>query len=377
MKILLACSQYPPMKTGYAIIASQLARCFTNLGHHVDVITEGKGCYRKGKVAFLDDSGRRTLKENFDLLQIIGPTPLFSEQCVKYAKKENLPIVYQMNAFPGLSSYYHNRGLRIVDSAYKKLNLYRKIRDVDLLIFNTNDFAEYFTRFYDGPFEVIPHGLDPEELSEPFVHSENLESTNTRILFVGQLRRYKGLAYLIKAVRQLKDAGKNVTLDIVGEGPDHEKMAELIFKLNLEDTAFLRGGFSRQELDSIYKQSRVLVLPSIESESFGIVLVEAAARGVRVIASDLPGVREVVSALGGITVPPRDSEALANALDKVLADTSGRSGGTIPIGISQFLWESIAKRYLKSYERVLGIESETAPASTQVETRLEQPELVS
>src|SRR5947209_280145 len=183
-----------------------------------------------------------------------------------------------MNAFPGLSSYYHNRACGIIDSFYKKLNLYPRIRDVDLLVFQTNDFAEYFTRFYDGQYEVIPHGLDADELNESNGQSENCESTNNRILFVGQLRRYKGLPYLIRAVKQLRDTGTNVALDIVGEGPDYERTAKLIFKLNLQDAVYLRGGFSRRALDSIYRQSRVFVLPSIGGESFGIVLLEAAAR---------------------------------------------------------------------------------------------------
>src|SRR5207245_5727819 len=188
----------------------------------------------------------------------------------------------------------------------KKFNLYRKIRDVYLMVFHTHDFAQYFTSYYDGPFEVIPCGIDAHELNG---HSGDNESSSNRILFVGQLRRYKGLPYLIRAVKQLRDTGTNVALDIVGEGPDYERTAKLIFKLNLQDAVYLRGGFSRRALDSIYRQSRVFVLPSIGGESFGIVLLEAAARGVPVIASDLPGVREVVDSLGGTVVRTRDREA--------------------------------------------------------------------
>jgi len=363
------------MITGYAMIAHQLTKWFTRLGHEVDIITEGRGCYRRGKVAFLDQTGRRMFKSNPDVVQVIGPTPFFSEQCVKYAKREDLPIVYQMNAFPGLSSYYHNRACGIIDSFYKKLNLYRRIRDVDLLVFQTNDFADYFTPFYDGPYEVIPHGLDADELNESNSQSENCESANNRILFVGQLRRYKGLPYLIRAVKQLRDTGTNVALDIVGEGPDYRRIAELILKLNLQDAVFLRGGFSRRKLDSMYRQSRVFVLPSIEGESFGIVLLEAAARGVPVIASDLPGVREVVGYLGGTVVPPSDSEALARALKEVLDNSPILPTRMIPIGITRFLWENIARKYLKSYGKILGVESGTELLPPESEKRLEQPEL--
>src|SRR5437879_13251676 len=102
------------MKTGYAVVASRLSAWFTRYGHEVDVITEGRGCSRIGKVAFLDETGRKMFNRDHDIVQIIGPTPFFSEQCVTAAKKADLPVVYMMNAFPGLSSYYHTpmSGLR-------------------------------------------------------------------------------------------------------------------------------------------------------------------------------------------------------------------------------------------------------------------------
>jgi glycosyltransferase involved in cell wall biosynthesis len=375
MRILLACSQYPPMKTGYAMIAYQLNKEFSKLGHTVDTITEGAGCHRRGKIALLDDGGKRMFESLPDIVQIIGPTPLFSEQCIDYAKKTHLPVVYQMNAFPGLSSYYHTPTAGIIDSLYKKLYFHRKIRRADLLIFQTHEFAEYFTTFYDGPFEVIPHGLDLEEINEPDGHFENTRSNASRVLFVGQLRRYKGLPYLIKSVKQLRDEGRNIVLDIVGGGPDHDRIEELVSKLGLQSSVFLRGEYSREQLGPIYRRSQVFVLPSIEGESFGIVLLEAGARGVPVIASDFPGVREVVESLGGTVVPPRDSGALAKAIANTLDINLLRPTRTIPVGIARFLWENIARTYLKSYGKILGITSEKELFPSEFSKQLEKAEL--
>lgn len=341
------------------MISYQLTKWFAGFGHEVDTITEGRGCYRRGKVAFLDESGKKMLRSHPDIVQVVGPTPIFSEQCVKYAKKQDLPLVYQVNAFPGLSTYYHNRAVGLIDYLYKRLNLYRQLRRADLLVFQTMDFAEYFMPFHDRPFEVIPHGLDADELNEFNGYSENHESSSNGILFVGQLRRYKGLPYLIRAVKQLRETGRDVVLDIAGDGPDFLRIEDLILKLNLENAVFLRGGQSRRDLNSLYRRSRVLVLPSIEGESFGIVLLEAAARGVPVIASDLPGVREVANSLGGTVVPPRDSEALAKAIEEVLDDSQEPSAGMIPVGFTRFLWENIAREYLRSYGKLLGIESDS------------------
>src|SRR2546425_13105816 len=96
------------MKTGYAMVAGRLSAWFARYGHEVDVITEGRGCYRIGKVAFLNETGRKMFDGDPDIALVIGPTPFFSEQCVRSAKKKGLPVVYMMNAFPGRSSYYVN-----------------------------------------------------------------------------------------------------------------------------------------------------------------------------------------------------------------------------------------------------------------------------
>jgi glycosyltransferase involved in cell wall biosynthesis len=291
---------------------------------------------------------------NHDIVQVIGPTPLFSEQCVKYAKKKNLPVVYQVSAFPGLSSYYHYPGNGVIDSLYKKLNLYRRIRDVDLVVYNTHDFAEYCASFYDGPFEVIPNGVDAHHFNG---HSERYGRIGNRILFVGQLRRYKGLPYLIMAIKRLRDAGSDVVLDIVGGGPDRQRIVSLIAKVDLQNAVVLHGEFSDEELDQMYGRSRVLVLPSIQGESFGIVLLEAAAHGVPVVASDLPGVREVVKLLGGALVPPKDSDALARTLETVLYDSTPLVPKPIPM--ERFLWQNVARTYLKCYGKITGLESDT------------------
>jgi glycosyltransferase involved in cell wall biosynthesis len=360
------------MKTGYAKVAGRLSAEFTGLGHQVDVITEGRGCYRIGKIALLDKTGKAMFKGNHDIVQVIGPTPLFSEQCVSSAKKRGLPVVYMMNAFPGLSSYYHNPASGFVDSMYKKFDLYRKIRDVDLMVFHTNDFAQYFTSHYDGPFEVIPNGLDADELKG---YAENLPRSNNRILFVGQLRRYKGLPYLIAAIKQLRDTGRDVVLDIVGGGPDHERILVLVASLKLQNAVFLHGELSGQELDKMYRQATVFALPSIEGESFGIVLLEAAARGVPIVASDLPGVREVVEYLGGTLARPRDSRALARTIAKALDTSEMGPRRTTPPDMTRFLWGKIAKRHIACYRELLGLAPETAPEAPGIPENTNQAKI--
>jgi len=203
---------------------------------------------------------------------------------------------------------------------------------------------------------VIPCGIDAGELNG---HSRDRESSSDRILFVGQLRRYKGLPYLIAAIKQLRDTGRNVVLEIVGEGPDHKRVVDLISRLKLQDVISLRGDeVSREELDLTYRRSGLFVLPSVEGESFGIVLLEAAARGLPVVASDLPGVREVVEYLGGALVQPGNSTSLANAIAKSLDNHRMPPPKTTHADLTKFVWEKIANRHLDCYRELLGLAPE-------------------
>jgi glycosyltransferase involved in cell wall biosynthesis len=360
MKILIACSQYPPMRTGFAKTTGRLAMWFARLGHDVEVVTEGRGCYRVGKVAFLDNTGKDKFRRKPDIVQIIGPTPFFSEQCVKFAKKEGLRVVYHVSAFPGLSSYYHNPIGSIIDAAYKRLNLYRNVSNCDLVVSNTHDFAESSLSFYDGPIEIIPNGIDVDEFNG---HPQQHKTNGNRILFVGQLRRYKGLPFLIQAVKQLREQGKDLTLDIVGGGPDKQRIETLIARAGLQSSIFLHGELSDEELSLVYDKSTVLVLPSVQAESFGIVLLEAASHGLPVIATDLPGVREVVEFLGGTIVPTKNSDALAKAVERALDYSLAYQGTTFPR--DAFSWKNIAMRYLDSYSKILGIPTNKEPSAIE------------
>jgi hypothetical protein len=146
------------MKSGYARTASELFQTFTKEGHEVELITEGRGCSRVGKVAILNEEGKSILNRGCDIVQVIGPSPLFSEQCVSYAKARGLKVVYTMSAFSGLSTFYDNPLAGVIDYLYQNTYFRRTIGKVDLLVFNTYDHARSF-EFYDGPYKVIPNGI--------------------------------------------------------------------------------------------------------------------------------------------------------------------------------------------------------------------------
>ncbi|HEX5938439.1 MAG TPA: glycosyltransferase family 4 protein, partial [Actinomycetota bacterium] len=102
--------------------------------------------------------------------------------------------------------------------------------------------------------------------------------------------------------------------------------------------------------------SDVSVNPAVGQESFGIVLVEAMAAGVPVVASDIPGYREVVAdGVEGLLVPPRDPEALAGGLVRVLTepDLATRLGEAGRERVRRYDWPIVVDRLEELYGRAI------------------------
>lgn len=137
-------------------------------------------------------------------------------------------------------------------------------------------------------------------------------------MFVGRLSYYKGVEYLIEAMQWV-----NAKLLIVGDGELREKLEEKTISFGVNGKVKFLGKVSDEMLKYCYQICDVFVLPSVEpSEAFGIVQMEAMAYGKPVVNTSLPTGVPFVSVHGetGITVPPRDSIALAKAINKILED---------------------------------------------------------
>lgn len=167
--------------------------------------------------------------------------------------------------------------------------------------------------------EVIPFGVDLskfEKFNEREI--ENLKKKyNDFVLFVGRLNYYKGLRYLIEAMKSIR-----AKLVIVGEGPLKESLKKKIQELGIGDKViFLPFITKESELVNFYKACSVFVLPSVfKSEAFGLVLLEAMACQKPVVTTELGTGTSFVNQDGvtGFVVPPKDSLALAKAIKKIL-----------------------------------------------------------
>ncbi|AWG21433.1 hypothetical protein FFWV33_07755 [Flavobacterium faecale] len=171
---------------------------------------------------------------------------------------------------------------------------------------------------HKNKIKTIPLSFDPKFSS---VNSRKFPDNRCfEILFVGKLRKYKGVEFLIRSIEKLE-----VKLNIVGDGEEFQNLLSLVNDLNIKDKVTFFSNVSDDELTEHYKNSDLFVLPSInEAEAFGVVQLEAMANGLPVINTNLKSGVPFVSLDGysGLTVQPLNSESLKLAIENVINDKS-------------------------------------------------------
>jgi len=169
---------------------------------------------------------------------------------------------------------------------------------------------------YKKKVQTIPLSFDPKFSS---LNSKKFPlDRDFELLFVGKLRKYKGVEYLIKAIESL-----NVKLKIVGNGEELQNLKALVKELHIEDKVIFVSNADDCQLAEFYKNTDLFVLPSInEAEAFGVVQLEAMANALPVINTNLKSGVPFVSLndYSGITVEPKDVEGLRVAIEKIICN---------------------------------------------------------
>jgi glycosyltransferase involved in cell wall biosynthesis len=145
------------------------------------------------------------------------------------------------------------------------------------------------------------------------------------VLFVGSMdvtHAHKGLDILIRSVAQLRDRYKNILLIAIGKGDAIPRYQRLANELGLDDHVLFPGPVEDLELADFYRSADVCVLPSTNrSEGLGLVLIEALACQTPIVGTRVGGIPlAVLDNRTGLLVEPGDANALAGAIDRILAD---------------------------------------------------------
>jgi glycosyltransferase involved in cell wall biosynthesis len=162
-----------------------------------------------------------------------------------------------------------------------------------------------------GRYEVVPEVVDIDAFAE--FRRQPRDGPNARILAVSNLIRRKGLDHLIEAVRLLVTDGRDVSLTVVGEGPERGALEAQAKGMPVE----LVGARSRAEIAKFLQHADVFAMPTL-GDPFGIAPVEALAAGVPVVITDAAGSADLLGPLGARVVRPGDPPSLRDAIVECL-----------------------------------------------------------
>lgn len=141
-----------------------------------------------------------------------------------------------------------------------------------------------------------------------------------RLIYVGRLERYKNVDVVIRAVERLVNDIPEISLAIVGEGPDRKRLEQVARDCGVADRIEFTGFVSDTEKDRRLAQARVSVCPSAK-EGWGLAMLEANAAGTPNVASDAPGLRDSVRhGETGFLVAVGDVAAFAYRIRALLED---------------------------------------------------------
>ena len=164
----------------------------------------------------------------------------------------------------------------------------------------------------------------------------------------------KGLRYLLRAYARLLSSHPELELLVVSKPREGGKTEQLVRRLGLVERVRFVSGISTEQMVEYYAEAAIAVVPSVY-EGFGLPAGEAMACGVPVVSTDGGALPEVVGD-AGVTVPARDADAMADAIDALLRDPQRReelgARGRQRI-LEQFCWDVCAGQMVAYYRQVL------------------------
>lgn len=174
-----------------------------------------------------------------------------------------------------------------------------------------------------------------------------------KLLFVGRLSSQKGAELAVRALARMEQPA---TLDIVGAGPEFDRIINVARQLGVAERVTMLGPLGQEALAEHYRRAVALLIPSLE-EGLGLVAVEAQLCETPAVAFASGGLVDVVTdEITGLLVPPGNVEALAVALDRVvnspeLREKLGRAGRES--ALERFTPAAAAAQYASIYRAVL------------------------
>jgi glycosyltransferase involved in cell wall biosynthesis len=195
------------------------------------------------------------------------------------------------------------------------------------------------------------------ERDTPLMESLGINSDDRVFIFAGRLVGWKGVKYIVDAMKSPLVRDLPAKLLIVGDGPEKDKLVSQSSSAGLSERIIFSDFIPHDELARYYSVADAAIYPSIGDEAFGISIAEAMACGKPVIAAYIGGIPEVVGTDGrcGFLVSPTKSDEIAEKITLLTEQTEMRlrmAENARQRILNTFTWEKSADRLLTELQKI-------------------------
>lgn len=295
-------------------VVLDLAKYFNNKFKKVIVVSSG-GIYvsqlRKSGIKHYT-IGNFERKNPINLLNITW-------RIFKIINREKIDVVHSHHRFSNFLCYYLKKiiNFKLITTAhtifYDKKILTRYGNNIVAV---GNDLKNNLANYYNIKREditVIHSGVsfcEPGKLYQDKIIDS--DSAEIKIGTIGRLSREKGINYLIRALPDVIEQCKKITLYIIGDGSQKKYLTEIMKNLNLEGNIIFTGYV--KDINKFLPILDFLVFPSLQ-EGFPLTILEVLSAGKPVIASSVKGITEIIKHNeNGLLVKPKDIKDISDAI---------------------------------------------------------------
>ncbi|MBD2260575.1 glycosyltransferase family 4 protein [Pseudanabaena sp. FACHB-2040] len=234
-------------------------------------------------------------------------------------------------------------------------------RCADLAFALNQEEANYITNGFGldrAQVYVFPNGIPESFLNRPFSPLPTEESVPIRIAQIGTYIARKGIQYAKPAINHILKRHPNVEFTFLGTQCPECPTAEQVyqdFEPDLHERIRVIPRYDHDQLPELLEGHHIKLFPTI-SEGFGKALIEAMACGLAPVTSAASGPLEIVKdGHDGLVVPIADSQAIEQALEKLICDRTflEQLRKNAYLSAQEYSWEKIARRRTEAYEKAL------------------------
>lgn len=383
MKIAIASDIYYPMINGVAVFAHNLANGLSKAGHevivicpsfdgkyHVDVdpetkvttyhLTSARFPFYPDQINEVPDKKRllglpmprlayrhgiwwsvNPWSEVKHILNDFGPDVIHLQTAetialavMSYVRKNNVPLVSTGHAYPdnvtGQFKLLKPKIIKKPTDAVLRAYMASFLKHAEYATMPTEmaigDLVPKNRRRFKVTVEALSNGVDLSEFNPGKPNPEVLKkfgistTPKKRVLYIGRVDPEKSISNVVLAFSKTLKKVPEAEMVIVGDGIDVPRLKKLVSELEIENKVIFTGKILPPELVEIYRSGTLFATAS-ETETQGIVLIEAAATGLPLIAVDKGAVSELCQdKRNGELCQPGDVDGIAKAMVKILSD---------------------------------------------------------